>query len=211
VADWIVAESLERLRTQLNALAPNRSKASDGSIGDPNHQAKGSASDHNPRWIAGANLVTARDFTNDPAGGLDCQRLALTLQRARDSRIRYLIWNRRIMSGADGPEPWSWRPYKGANPHTRHLHISVVADRRCRDSTPWMLPGLSRSPAGPWPTLQLGDTGTAVGVIQRFLGVHPVDEQFGPVTESAVKKYQRRRGLTPDGVVGQLTWEATGL
>jgi peptidoglycan hydrolase-like protein with peptidoglycan-binding domain len=64
---------------------------------------------------------------------------------------------------------------------------------------------------GPWPTIRRGDTGTAVGVIQRFLGVHPVSEFFGPLTEAAVKKYQAMRGLEPDGVVGRLTWTATGL
>lgn len=209
MADWILAESLARLRAQLNALAPNRSKASDGTIGDAAHQARSSG--HNPKWIAGANLVTAFDVTNDPAGGLDCQRLALALQRARDSRILYVIWSRRIMAGAGGPEPWVWRPYKGANPHTRHLHISVVGDRRARDNTPWMLPALDRTPVGPWPTLRLGDTGTSVGVIQRFLGVHPVDEVFGSVTEAAVRKYQAMRGLEADGICGPATWTATGL
>jgi peptidoglycan hydrolase-like protein with peptidoglycan-binding domain len=205
----MLAESLDRFRAQLNALAPNRSKASDGTIGDQAHASR--ASDHNPRWIAGANLVTAFDATHDPANGLDCQRLALSLQRARDSRIQYVIWARRIMSGAAGPEPWAWRPYKGANPHTRHLPVSVVGDHRCRDSTPWMLPGIGARPDSPWPTIRRGDTGTAVGVIQRFLGVQPVSEFFGPATEAAVKKYQAMRGLEADGICGPATWTATGL
>lgn len=34
------------------------------------------------------------------------------------------------------------------------------------------------------------------------------DSDFGPLTEEAVKAFQRGRGLTDDGVVGRLTWEA---
>ncbi|MEO6089551.1 MAG: hypothetical protein ABIQ18_41235, partial [Umezawaea sp.] len=63
--DWRVANSLQTLLAQLNAAAPGRSKVSDGSIGDPNHQAEGSGSDHNPD---AAGVVCARDFTHDPAG-----------------------------------------------------------------------------------------------------------------------------------------------
>ena len=213
MASWIVAESLERLRAQLNALAPSRSKASDGSIGDPSHQAKGSASDHNPWLVLGGQaIVSARDFTHDPAGGLDCRRLRDALIRARDSRIKYMIFAGEITSGAGGPRPWVRRPYGGPSPHEHHLHLSVVADQRCRDSSPWMLPNLGRNPVSPWrPTLRRGDTGTAVGVIQRFLGVQPVSEFFGDLTEAAVKKYQRMRGLEVDGVVGPATWAATGL
>jgi hypothetical protein len=138
MADWKVAGSLDELLSQLNALAPGRSKASDGSIGDAAHATRDS--DHNP-WvvIAGQAYVTARDFTHDPAGGLDCGRLADHLQHGHDQRVKYVIWNRRIMAGTGGPQPWTWRPYSGANPHTRHLHLSVVADARALVRIPWQL------------------------------------------------------------------------
>lgn len=64
----------------------------------------------------------------------------------------------------------------------------------------------------PQPALKLGDSGDAVLDIQARLGA--LDYQvgasergvFGPQTESAVKAFQVRRGLAPDGVVGPATW-----
>lgn len=44
--DWRVAKSLLVLRDQVNKMAPNRNKASDGTIGDETHQSHNS--DHNP-------------------------------------------------------------------------------------------------------------------------------------------------------------------
>lgn len=50
-----------------------------------------------------------------------------------------------------------------------------------------------------------GSTGTAVKEIQRLIGVSPADGVFGPGTEAAVKAWQAKNGLTPDGVVGPAT------
>lgn len=52
--------------------------------------------------------------------------------------------------------------------------------------------------------------GGGVTALQQLLGV-PVDGVFGPTTERAVKRFQRRHGLTPDGVVGERTRAALGL
>jgi len=127
---WRVAKSLNKLLDQLNAMAPNRDKRSDGSIGDTSHQNRNS--DHNP-WY-GPGIVTARDFTHDPEGGLDCHWLAGQLARLRDWRIKYIIWDRRIWNPAQG-----WKPYHGVNPHTSHLHLSVVASPACDDTSAWNL------------------------------------------------------------------------
>lgn len=132
--NWRVARALDALLAQLNAYAPRRSKVSDGSIGDAAHASRDS--DHNP-WY-GPGIVTARDFTHDPVGGLDCQKLAAALVRSGDVRIKYTIWNRQIWEKATG-----WEPYKGENPHTKHLHLSVVASPLADSTTAWNLPGIS--------------------------------------------------------------------
>lgn len=126
------AHSLNVLLNQLNTLAPNRSKASDGWIGDPAHASRDS--DHNPD---AAGVVHARDYTHHPAGGLNCHTLAGALAAHRDGRIKYVIWDRRIMSGAGGPSPWVWRAYTGANQHTQHLHLSVVSGAAGDNTAAW--------------------------------------------------------------------------
>ena len=60
-------------------------------------------------------------------------------------------------------------------------------------------------------TLEKGDRGAKVERVQRALGVAPADGVFGPKTRRAVKRFQRRHGLTPDGVVGPATRRALGL
>jgi hypothetical protein len=55
-----------------------------------------------------------------------------------------------------------------------------------------------------------GDRGDAVRKIQSALGVG-ADGVFGPVTERAVKAFQRRNGLLVDGIVGPQTRAALGL
>ncbi|MFD8499857.1 hypothetical protein [Amycolatopsis sp. NPDC059657] len=134
---WRVARSLDVLLGQLNTLAPRRSKASDGSIGDAAHASRDS--DHNP-WY-GPGIVTARDFTHDPAGGLDGNWLAETLVESRDPRIKYVIWNRRIVDSRPGNSPWRWIPYHGANPHTKHVHVSVIPNASADDQRAWALGG----------------------------------------------------------------------
>ena len=60
------------------------------------------------------------------------------------------------------------------------------------------------------PTLQFGNSGISVRVLQRLLLANGygigVDGFFGAVTETAVKAFQNRRNLVADGIVGQKTW-----
>jgi len=53
-------------------------------------------------------------------------------------------------------------------------------------------------------TLERGDRGPLVAALQRRLHV-PADGVFGRLTLHAVKRAQRRHGLTMDGIVGRAT------
>lgn len=197
-----LAKALVVLRDQVNALAPNRSKASDGWIGDAKHAAR--KSEHNPN---AAGVVRALDITHDPRNGVDNGALAEALRKSADPRIYYIISNGRI---ANSGKPW--RKYTGTNGHYQHFHVSVVEDPRLYDSTkPWALDGsvvkmdVTAPAVVERPFLLRGSRGDAVAELQRLLKI-TVDSDFGPKTEKAVKDFQKAKGLTVDGKVGPQTW-----
>jgi hypothetical protein len=179
-----VAASLETLLSQVNAKWPNRSKASDGALGDTAHSSR--ASDHNPN---SAGVVCARDFTNDPDHGLVSRKLAETL--VSDPRIQYVISNRQICTGlhANGPAPGVWRKYTGTNPHEHHCHVSVKQDARYYDDkTPWALDGAGAKPVSVTPPA----VGSALW-LQRELNKHGArlqeDGHEGPLTVAATRAF----------------------
>jgi len=71
-------------------------------------------------------------------------------------------------------------------------------------------------PPYPGTLIRVGSTGRNVRIIQSYLNTirinHPnipqlvVDGVFGPITQSAVVAFQREFGLSPDGIVGPITW-----
>ena len=65
--------------------------------------------------------------------------------------------------------------------------------------------------------LQKGSTGAEVKTVQRILNsmgykgngkAIAIDGDFGSATDSAVKAFQKKKGLTADGIVGSATWGA---
>ena len=54
--------------------------------------------------------------------------------------------------------------------------------------------------------LKKGDNNENVKLMQQKLGIEPAVTNFGPKTEEAVKAFQTKNGLTPDGIVGDTTW-----
>jgi peptidoglycan hydrolase-like protein with peptidoglycan-binding domain len=65
------------------------------------------------------------------------------------------------------------------------------------------------------PTISEGATGPAVRwaqylLVRLFLSDNQIDGIFGPVTKTAVEKFQSSRHLTVDGIVGPITWGALG-
>jgi len=66
------------------------------------------------------------------------------------------------------------------------------------------------------PTLRRGSQGDEVADLQMLLNSKfgydlEVDGNFGKATETAVKDFQKKHGLTADGVVGKKTWAALGV
>lgn len=199
---WRVAESLLVLLDEINAAAPDRSKVSDGTIGDADHASR--SSDHNP-WVIdsrGIGVVRARDITHDPAGGCDAHQIAEHIRllfRGGDPRARYVISNGRIASSRQG---WAWRRYSGPNAHTKHAHVSVTTAAAGYDDTrPW---GLTLVPIVDQEDIDMirwNTRGHAQLELQRVLNQAATD-QGGPFA-SLGGKY-----LILDGHAGTLTFTA---
>lgn len=130
---WELAPALKALISDVNQEWPNRSKALDGTIGDAAHAAR--KSEHNPNREPGDDVpdgyVTAADIT---AEGINTGRLIDVL--IRDPRVWYVIHKGRIYSRTYG---FADRAYTGSNPHTGHIHVSLVQTRKaCDDQSDWL-------------------------------------------------------------------------
>lgn len=143
---WRVAPSIVALFEQADKLWPNRSEASDGTIGDPSHAAR--QSDHNPdysnawRQPDGKALVHAGDLTHSPAAGVDIWRIANDIKNRRDLRVQYLV------VGHNG-EDWIWNADRdregwrrtGKRDHLTHLHVSIRYTAQAEsDTSSWFGP-----------------------------------------------------------------------
>lgn len=129
---WVVVPALNALRTELDEVAPNRDRTSDGGIGDTSHTA--SPSGHNPDETGRpedfdadtVDEVRARDFDADlrrPGLTMEMvvQHLVLGCRAGRITWIKYIIYRGRIWSASDG---WVTRVYTGASRHDEHAHVS---------------------------------------------------------------------------------------
>ena len=127
---WTLPLSLRALEQEANLIAPRRSKASDGSIGDQAHASR--KSDHNPS----GDWVHAIDLTHDPRNGFDAHAHARNIAARHDGRIEYIISNRKIAERESG---FRWRNYDGENPHTKHAHFSIRHTTLARyDTSKWL-------------------------------------------------------------------------
>jgi hypothetical protein len=148
MASWILVPCLVTLRSEFNAIAPARDKASDGSIGDIAHSQV--SSDHNPDETGRTPTEDADSINEVHAVDVDkdLRRSGWTMQKAveiivvrhrqgRDDRLQNVIYNRRIWSRSWG---WTARVYTGANAHTQHAHFSArYTTAQERDTRPWGL------------------------------------------------------------------------
>ena len=121
--------------------------------------------------------------------------------------------------------PSTWAIYGKGNPF--NPNDNAQAARRIYNAaggwSPWVCQPSSSCPA----QIANGSSGSLVASLQSELNslyskkafpnspynFHPPlakDGQFGPLTENAVKDFQKKKGLTVDGVVGPHTWHALG-
>lgn len=113
----------QQLREQIDDAFPDRDRRSDGSVASPQHKAHSPKSDHNPD---AAGIVRAldidADLRSDKSATYDLADQLRLLARS-DKRISYIIFNGKIASWKFN---YVWRPYKGINPHKKHIHISFT-------------------------------------------------------------------------------------
>jgi hypothetical protein len=128
VSSWKVSPILVPLIAEVKAEHPGIVV---GTIGDAAHQA--TKSDHDPdewNFVCAADPMIGKAFTASEAEYLFQRLLAL-----RDARIAYVIYNRRIFSRT--VRPWKVRPYEGSDPHTGHVHVSVIHGSNPHPTTGW--------------------------------------------------------------------------
>jgi hypothetical protein len=151
MATWILIACLKQLFEEFDRIAPGRSVASDGSIGDTAHQDE--VSDHNPDETGSVpihdadkiNEVHAIDVDADlRVPGLSMEDVVqFVLGRCRsgaETRLRYVIYYQRIWEASNG---WRERPYTGLSQHREHAHFSASYDSRKESSVAsWLLEDL---------------------------------------------------------------------
>ncbi|MBV6623791.1 MAG: peptidoglycan-binding protein [Rivularia sp. (in: Bacteria)] len=118
---------------------------------------------------------------------------------------------------ATNPEPTPAKPKPQTTTRKRKPARRQAATTRTRQTTTnrrstttKKKPPVVQYTAAGFPILRPGMRGSQVVKLQEKLSnlglLKGVDGDFGPVTLEAVKAFQKRNGLEPDGVVGGATW-----
>ena len=118
----LLCKAGQQLREQIDENFPERSRKSDGWIGDAAHASR--KSDHNPDPSNG--IVRAIDVdknldTRASTGSYLADQIRICAKK--DKRIAYVIYAGRI---ASLKSLWRWRSYNGINRHDHHIHISFT-------------------------------------------------------------------------------------
>ena len=124
---WHLVGCLRQLIDEVDDVFPNRSTATDGTIGDADHSARWS--DHNP---TDRGAVCAWDVTEGPAA----EALREFTLDVKPAAVKYEISKRRIRSSTGNAArlPWLWGWYGGSNPHDSHTHLSTY---EIESTAPW--------------------------------------------------------------------------
>ena len=121
---WRLSKAAVQLREQIDDCYPERSRKSDGTLGDSRHSNR--KSDHNPDkngWVRALDITATLGVDLDETADL-VEQIRKYAKRAKRKRISYIIYNGRIASPILN---WKWRKYRGSNPHKAHFHISFTS------------------------------------------------------------------------------------
>jgi len=194
-----VAGSIKTLGQQITAAFPRRSTRSDGTVASRGHDENNPTSDHTVKPTTGAGIVRAIDITDDDLHG-DMGPVAEALRKSKDPRIKYVIhlWDeassnkpKMFSSYPKGSyKPYTWRPYTGSNPHTSHMHVSVVSTAIGENTGLWDI--------GDTTVIQPGDE----EMFEQFI----MDEQDN-LNEAGFRDFEGK-SLVVDGVPGPRTKSA---
>jgi peptidoglycan hydrolase-like protein with peptidoglycan-binding domain len=116
-----------------------------------------------------------------------------------DGIVGPATWN---VIGVQGKETIT--PPASALPKPASRHVIAAAATSNVGLTPGS-GGTTEDATSQAPPTETAEGATAVEWLQKALKL-PVDGEFGPETEAAVRRLQARHGLTVDGVVGPSTW-----
>jgi peptidoglycan hydrolase-like protein with peptidoglycan-binding domain len=155
---------------------------------------------------------------------------------ARRLGVMYIIWNGKIWSGYRSSD--GWRAYTGGESHSDHIHLSLSWDGAMKRTSWWTgktapvdygpCPAIEGEMAAKYaapratpcpaptpvaslagtPLLQRDSTGPYVKQLQRLLSVTPVSGLFGPVTDAALRAFQKSQRLAVSGKTDGGTWAA---
>ncbi|MGB7981197.1 MAG: peptidoglycan-binding protein [Candidatus Nanopelagicales bacterium] len=217
---WYPAPSLLKLRKEIDARWPGRSRASDGVIGDLRHS--GTRNSHNPVGTATGprvgtrGAVHAMDIT---ASGINVQSVLNAV--IGDSRVWYVIHGGRIWSRTYG---WTARRQAG-DPHTTHIHINLredsqTASRTAENDTRSWFGSAPTQPAISAPGAGVSLSSDQVRIIQKalikkgFTIPAGATGMYGAQTAAAMAAFQRSqgwRGSQADGGVGPESLRRLGV
>jgi peptidoglycan hydrolase-like protein with peptidoglycan-binding domain len=206
----------------VRALQARNDLTVDGIVGPETWAAIGV---HTQETLTPPPSVTASSAEASAVGAVKQLQIALHLPVSgeftaeTEAAVRTLqARNGLTVDGIVGPETWNaigvqgqeaLTPPPSAQP-TPAPEPSVVntAVAMAVASTAGLTPGPGGTPGNAQgPTI---GGSTAVEWLQAALHL-PVDGEFGPETEAAVRTLQSRHGLTVDGVVGPATWSVIGV
>ena len=115
---WL-SKAAVQLREQVDDNFMDRSRLSDGWIGDLKHQFR--KSDHNPRPDGEVCAIDIDAGLSKEQGISHALADQIRLAAKTDKRISYIIHAEKIASAKSF---WKFVKYRGINPHHKHIHIS---------------------------------------------------------------------------------------